>query len=89
MNMPEFQQSVLARQVLTPLDSSVHSVDGGKHLPGGHAHSPAFLARPVPGFADYRTPIRGLYLCGAAAQPGGGVMGAAGANAAREMLRKR
>ncbi len=43
--------------------------------------------RPVPGYADYRTPIRGLYMCGAAAHPGGGVMGAAGWNAAREMLR--
>jgi len=41
----------------------------------------------VPGFADYHTPISGLYLCGAAAHPGGGVMGAAGANAAREILR--
>jgi phytoene dehydrogenase-like protein len=46
-----------------------------------------FACRPVPGFADYHTPIRGLYLCGAAAHPGGGVMGAAGANAAREILR--
>ncbi len=46
-----------------------------------------FSFRPVPGFADYRTPIRGLYLCGAAAHPGGGVMGAAGANATREILR--
>jgi phytoene dehydrogenase-like protein len=43
--------------------------------------------RPVPGYADYRTPVRGLYLCGAATHPGGGVMGACGYNAAREILR--
>jgi len=41
----------------------------------------------VPGWSDYRTPLAGLYLCGAAAHPGGGVMGAAGRNAAREILR--
>ena len=46
-----------------------------------------FSMRPLPGFADYRTPVRGLYLCGAAAHPGGGVMGACGWNAAGEMLR--
>jgi phytoene dehydrogenase-like protein len=46
-----------------------------------------FLLRPLAGFADYRTPIRGLYLCGAATHPGGGIMGACGFNAAREILR--
>ena len=45
-----------------------------------------FFFRPVAGFADYRTPIKGLYLCGAAAHPGGGVMGTPGYNAAREIL---
>ena len=48
-----------------------------------------FMFRPAPGFAGYRTPVRHLYLCGAAAHPGGGVMGAAGWNAAREMLKHR
>jgi phytoene dehydrogenase-like protein len=48
-----------------------------------------FFFRPVPGHADYRTPIKGLWLCGAAAHPGGGVMGAAGMNAAREILRRK
>jgi phytoene dehydrogenase-like protein len=45
-----------------------------------------FVFRPVPGYANYRTPIRGLFLCGSAAHPGGGVIGAAGWNAAREIL---
>jgi phytoene dehydrogenase-like protein len=48
-----------------------------------------FALRPVPGHAGYRTPIAGLYLCGAAAHPGGGVMGSPGRNAAREILRRR
>ena len=48
-----------------------------------------FSFRPVPGYAGYRTPIRGLYLCGAAAHPGGGVMGTPGYNAAREILGRR
>ena len=45
---------------------------------------PAVLPAPAAGWANYRTPIRGLYLCGAAAHPGGGVMGACGYNAQRE-----
>jgi len=48
-----------------------------------------FSLRPLPGWASYRTPVRGLYLCGAAAHPGGGVMGAPGRNAAMEILRRR
>jgi phytoene dehydrogenase-like protein len=46
-----------------------------------------FFMRPVPGWSRYRTPIRSLYLCGAGTHPGGGVMGACGYNAAREILR--
>ena len=53
------------------------------------APSSLFFRRPLPGYADYRTPIGGIYLCGAATHPGGGVMGACGYNAAREMLRDR
>jgi phytoene dehydrogenase-like protein len=49
--------------------------------------SKLFFLRPALGFADYRTPIRGLYLCGSAAHPGGGVIAAAGRNAAREILK--
>jgi len=48
-----------------------------------------FPMRPLPGWAGYRTPIRGLYLCGAATHPGGGVIGAAGMNAALTILGKK
>jgi len=51
------------------------------------SHRTVALARTAAGYANYRTPIRGLYLCGSAAHPGGGVMGACGSNAAREIMR--
>src|SRR4030095_5326628 len=87
---PNFQRSVLARQVLTPLDlERTFNLTGGNIFQGAMTLNQLFACRPVPGFADYRTPIHGLYLCGAAAHPGGGVMGAAGSNAAREILRAR
>jgi phytoene dehydrogenase-like protein len=85
---PNFKGSVLARQILTPLDlERTFSLTGGNIFQGAMPLNQLFMFRPVPGFADYRTPIRGLYLCGSAAHPGGGVMGAAGANAARAILR--
>ena len=85
---PNFQRAVLARQVLTPLDlERTFNLTGGNIFQGAMTLNQLFACRPVPGFADYHTPISGLYLCGAAAHPGGGVMGAAGANAAREILR--
>jgi phytoene dehydrogenase-like protein len=87
---PNFKRSVLARQVLTPLDlERTFNLTGGNIFQGAMTPNQLFLFRPVPGFAGYRTPIRGLYLCGSAAHPGGGVLGAAGWNAAREMLRRR
>jgi phytoene dehydrogenase-like protein len=86
---PNFKRSVLARQVLSPLDlERIFNLTGGNIFQGAMSLNQLFFARPVPGFADYRTPVRGLYLCGSAAHPGGGVMGAAGWNAAREMLRR-
>jgi phytoene dehydrogenase-like protein len=84
---PNFKSSVLARQILTPLDlERIFGLTGGNIFQGAMSLKQLFCFRPVPGCADYRTPIRGLYLCGAAAHPGGGVMGAAGYNAAREIL---
>jgi phytoene dehydrogenase-like protein len=86
---PNFKQSVIARQVLTPVDlERTFNLTGGNIFQGSMTLNQLFMFRPVPGYADYRTPIRGLYLCGSAAHPGGGVMGAAGLNAAREMLKR-
>jgi phytoene dehydrogenase-like protein len=85
---PNFPKSVLHRQVLSPLDlERTFALTGGNIFQGAMPLHQLFAFRPVPGWSDYRTPLRGLYLCGAAAHPGGGVMGAAGRNAAQEMLR--
>ncbi len=74
--------------ILTPLDlEQEYGLTGGNIFHGAMTPDRLFVFRPVPGYADYRTPLRGLYLCGSGAHPGGGVMGAAGANAAREVLR--
>jgi len=84
---PNFKRSVIARQVLTPLDlERVFNLTGGNIFQGAMTPSQLFAFRPVPGYASYRMPIRGLYLCGAAAHPGGGVMGTPGLNAARAIL---
>ncbi len=85
---PNFRASVLHRQVLTPLDLERRfRLTGGNIFQGAMPLHQLFGFRPVPGWADYRTPLQGLYLCGAAAHPGGGVSGAPGRNCAREMLR--
>jgi len=87
---PNFKSSVIDRQIITPLDlEREYSLTGGNIFQGAMSLSSMFFLRPTPGFCDYRTPIRGLYLCGSATHPGGGVMGACGYNAAREMLRDR
>jgi phytoene dehydrogenase-like protein len=87
---PNFKRAVLARQVLTPLDlERVFNLTGGNIFQGAMIPGQLFAFRPVPGYARYRTPIRGLYLCGAAAHPGGGVMGTPGLNAARAILGRR
>ncbi|MGI9040424.1 MAG: phytoene desaturase family protein [Gemmatimonadales bacterium] len=85
---PNFKRSVIARQVLAPADLEQRfGLTGGNIMQGVMSLSSLSFMRPVPGYADYRTPVRGLYLCGAATHPGGGVMGACGYNAAREILR--
>ncbi len=85
---PGFKASVIAKQVLTPVDlEKTFNLTGGNIFQGSMGLNQLFMFRPVPGFAGYRTPVKGLFLCGAAAHPGGGVMGASGWNAAREMLK--
>jgi phytoene dehydrogenase-like protein len=85
---PGFKSLVIHRQVLTPLDlESRFGLTGGNIFHGEMSLDQMFVMRPVAGWARYRTPVRGLYLCGSGAHPGGGVMGAPGYNAAREMLR--
>lgn len=85
---PNFRQSVIARQVLSPLDLERRfGLTGGNIFQGAMTLPQLFFLRPLAGYADYRTPVRNLYLCGAATHPGGGVMGACGYNAARVMLR--
>ncbi len=85
---PGFKNLVLHRQVLSPLDLEERfGLTGGNIFHGEMSLDQLFSMRPVPGWAKYRTPIRGLYLCGSGAHPGGGVMGAPGHNAAREILR--
>ena len=85
---PNVPDAIVARQVLTPLDlERTYGLTEGNIFHGDLRLEQLFFMRPVPGWAQYRTPIRGLYLCGAGAHPGGGVTGAPGRNAARQALR--
>ncbi|MDX2235405.1 MAG: NAD(P)/FAD-dependent oxidoreductase [Hyphomonadaceae bacterium] len=90
---PGFAQSVIARQVFSPLDlERTFGLVGGDIMHGALSLDQLFSARPVLGHGDYRTPIHGLYQCGAGTHPGGGVTGAPGHNAARVIagdLRRR
>lgn len=85
---PGFKDLVLDRQVLSPLDlEETFGLTGGNIFHGEMSVDQLFFLRPVAGWAQYRTPIRNLYLCGSGTHPGGGVLGAPGYNAAREILR--
>jgi phytoene dehydrogenase-like protein len=85
---PNVPASILHRQILSPVDlERVYGLTGGNIFQGAMPLHQLFSMRPVAGWSDYRTPIGGLYICGSAAHPGGGVMGACGLNAAREILR--
>ena len=85
---PGFRQSVLGRSVLSPLDlEREFGLTGGDIFHGALTLDQLYSARPVLGCADYRAPLRGLYMCGAGTHPGGGVSGLPGHNAAREILR--
>jgi phytoene dehydrogenase-like protein len=85
---PGISGLVLKRQVLTPLDlEQTYGLSGGHPFHGEHSLDQLFATRPLLGWARYRSPIPGLYLCGAGTHPGGGVTGGPGANAAREVLK--
>jgi phytoene dehydrogenase-like protein len=84
---PGFRESVIARQVLSPLDlERTFGLVGGDIMHGALSLDQMFSARPVLGHGDYRTPLKNLYQCGAGTHPGGGVTGAPGRNAAREIV---
>ena len=87
---PGFAASVLGRQIMSPLDlERTFGLLGGDIFHGQLGLDQIFSARPVLGNADYRAPLPGLYMCGSGTHPGGGVTGAPGHNAAREILRDR
>jgi len=85
---PNFKASVIARQIMSPLDlERTFGLVGGDIFHGALDLNQIFSARPMLGHADYRGPLPGLYMCGAGTHPGGGVTGAPGHNAAREILK--
>ncbi len=85
---PNIKKAIIAREVLSPWDlEKIFGLTEGNIFHGEMTPDQLFVLRPAPRWANYRTPIRGLYLCGSGAHPGGGVMGAPGKNAAREILR--
>jgi phytoene dehydrogenase-like protein len=87
---PGFKSSVVGRQVLSPFDlEQVFGLTGGDIFHGALSLDQLFWARPALGYADYRSPLKGLYHCGSGAHPGGGVTGAPGHNAARAIIADR
>ncbi len=86
---PNFKSLIRHRQVVTPLDLEREwGLSEGNIFQGELSLEQLFFLRPVPGWANYRTPVRGLYMCGSATHPGGGIMGAPGRNAALSVLAK-
>jgi phytoene dehydrogenase-like protein len=85
---PNVPNAIVARQVLTPLDlERTYGLTEGNIFHGDLRLEQLFFMRPVSGWSQYRTPVDGLYLCGAGTHPGGGVTGAPGHNAAHQALR--
>jgi phytoene dehydrogenase-like protein len=85
---PNLKELIVGRQVITPLDlEATYGLSGGHIHHGEQSLDQFFTFRPILGWAQYRTPIKGLYLCGAGTHPGGGVTGGPGANAAREIIK--
>jgi phytoene dehydrogenase-like protein len=87
---PNIRDIILHRQVLTPLDlERDFGLTEGNIFQGELTLEQLFFARPVPGWAQYKTPVAGLWMCGSATHPGGGIMGAPGRNAALKILGQR
>jgi phytoene dehydrogenase-like protein len=85
---PKLKELILARQVITPLDlETTYGLSGGHIFHGEQSLDQFFVFRPLLGWSQYRTPIKGLYLCGSGTHPGGGLTGGPGANAAREIVK--
>ncbi len=85
---PNIKKAIIAREVLSPWDlEKIFGLTQGNIFHGEMTPDQLFFLRPAQRWAQYRTPIRGLYLCGSGAHPGGGVLGAPGKNAAREILK--
>lgn len=85
---PDIKSMIVARQLITPFDlEQTYGLSGGHIHHGEQTLDQFFTFRPLIGWAQYRTPIKGLYLCGAGTHPGGGVTGGSGANAAREIVK--
>src|SRR3954453_4180798 len=86
---PNIRDIILHRQVLTPLDlERDFGLTEGNIFHGELTLEQLFFARPIPGWAQYKTPIQNLWMCGSATHPGGGIMGAPGRNAALRILQK-
>jgi phytoene dehydrogenase-like protein len=87
---PNFKASVIGRMSLSPADlEEIFGLVGGDIMHGHMSLDQLWAARPLLGNGSYRSPIKGLYMCGAGTHPGGGVSGMPGSNAAREILRDR
>ncbi len=85
---PNFKKLILYQHLLTPLDlERDYGLTEGSIFHGQMGLDQFLFMRPVPGWGRYRTPVENLYLCGAGTHPGGGVTGAPGYNAAREVLK--
>ena len=85
---PDLPKHIVHRQILTPLDlEREYGLTEGQSHHGQMGSDQLLVMRPVSGYSRYRTPFENLYLCGSGAHPGGGVSGAPGYNAAREILR--
>jgi phytoene dehydrogenase-like protein len=86
---PNIKNLILHRQVLTPLDiEREFGLSEGNIFQGELTLEQLFFLRPAPGWAQYKTPVRGLYMCGSATHPGGGIMGAPGRNAAMRIIKE-